>query len=148
MSSVIEDMLANRRLERVQPNGAHAHYVIRMAQQHLETARLLAQAADLSMAFTAAYDGARKVLSAVLSVEGLRVRPIGGAHRNTGIAAAVFVDDASLSEFDWMRQVRNATEYPDPSRPPATSQDLSEAIESAGTIVDACATYVAHTTSA
>lgn len=72
------------------------------------------------MAFTAAYDGARRAFAAVLAIEGLRVRPVGGAHRNTRMAAAAFVDDESLEEFDWMRQVRNATEYPDDDRPTAT----------------------------
>lgn len=98
------------------------------------------------MAFTAAYDGARKALAAVLAIEGLRVRPLGGAHRNTGIAAAVFVMDSALDEFDWMRQVRNATEYPDLDRPTATAQDVTEAIAAAGAIVAACVAYMRRQT--
>lgn len=94
------------------------------------------------MAFTAAYDRARKALVAVLAAEGFRVRPVDGAHRNTGIAAAGFVNDNSLGEFEWMRQVRNATEYPDDDRPTATNQDVAEAIAAAVRIVDVCAEYV------
>ncbi|WP_346036105.1 hypothetical protein, partial [Brevibacterium picturae] len=63
-------------------------------------------------------------------------------HRNTGIAAAGFVKDSALGEFEWMRQVRNATEYPDDDRPTATSQDVAEAIDAAIRIVDVCAEYV------
>lgn len=35
-----------------------------------------------------AYDAARKALAAVLAHHGLRARPVGGAHVNTGAAAA------------------------------------------------------------
>lgn len=111
MPQVIEQMLANRRVERVAVNLSHANIVIRMAEQHVQTAGVLAETDDQAMAFTAAYDAARKALTAVLAREGLRVRPVGGAHRNTGVAAAAFVADDSLGEFDWMRQVRNSTEY-------------------------------------
>lgn len=146
MGDVIADMLANRRLEKVTVNRAHAVSVIDMAERHVRTAMVLARTDDHAMAFTAAYDGARKALAAVLAVEGLRVRPVGGAHRNAGMAAAVFVDDGSLHEFDWMRQVRNATEYPDVGRPTATQQDVAEAIMAASAIVEACAGHVYHET--
>ncbi|OMH23028.1 hypothetical protein BKD30_14220 [Tersicoccus phoenicis] len=142
MADVIEQMVANRRLDRVAVNRDHALSVIGMAELHVRTATVLANTDDHAMAFTAAYDGARKALAAVLAIEGLRVRPVGGAHRNTGVAAAAFVDDESLEEFDWMRQVRNATEYPDDDRPTATKQDVAEAIEAASAIVEACAGYV------
>lgn len=146
MSDVVEQMVANRRLERVDPNIEHARAVVQTAERHLSTARMLAETDDQGMAFTAVYDGARKALTAVLAIEGLRVRPVGGAHRNTGTAAAVFVDDPSLDEFDWMRQVRNATEYPDLDRPTATAQDVAEAIGAAGAIVAACAAHVRRRT--
>ncbi|WP_374928979.1 HEPN domain-containing protein [Kytococcus sedentarius] len=142
MPDVIASMLANRRLEQVQPNPDHALSVLDMARRHVRTAEMLADTADVEMAFTAAYDGARKALTAVLALEGLRVRPVGGAHRNTGIAAAQFVTDEALGEFDWMRQVRNATEYPDDTRPPASRADVREGIGAAGAIVDACAAHV------
>lgn len=35
-----------------------------------------------------AYDAARKALAAVLAHHGLRARPVGGVHVNTGAAAA------------------------------------------------------------
>lgn len=142
MPDAIEEMLANGRLERVAVNRDHALSVIDMAERHIRTATVLATTDDHAMAFTAAYDGARKALAAVLAMEGLRVRPVGGAHRNTGVAAAAFVADDALAEFDWMRQVRNATEYPDDIRPVATPADVAEAIDAAAAIVDACARFV------
>lgn len=138
MSDVIARMLANRRLERVAVNRDYAVTVIEMAKQHVRTAEALAGSDDQAMAFTAAYDVARKALVAVLATKGLRVRPVGGAHRNTGVAAAEFIEDAALEEFEWMRQVRNATEYPSDDQPTATLQDVREAISAASAIVTAC----------
>lgn len=138
MSDVIARMLASRRLERVAVNRDYAVKVIEMAKQHVRTAEALAGSDDQAIAFTAAYDAARKALVAVLATKGLRVRPVGGAHRNTGVAAAEFIEDAALEEFEWMRQVRNATEYPSDDQPTATLQDVREAISAASAIVTAC----------
>lgn len=142
MSELIRRMVASRKLEQVTPNRDHARSVLAVAERHVHTATLLARTEDQAMAFSAAYDGARKALSAVLSAEGLRARPVGGAHRNTGVAAAEFVKDASLREFEWMRQVRNSTECPHPTRPTATNEDVHEAISAAQAIVEACADQV------
>ena len=131
-------MLANRRLERVAVNRDYAVTVIEMAKQHVRTAEALAGSDDQAMAFTAAYDAARKALVAVLATKGLRVRPVGGAHRNTGVAAAEFIEDAALEELEWMRQVRNATEYPSDDQPTATLQDVREAISAVSAIVTPC----------
>lgn len=138
---VIGEMLQRRRLERVAVNPEHARRVLHAAEQHVRTAQVIAATDDQAMAFTAAYDGARKALAAVLAMHGLRVRAVGGAHRNTAVAAAAFVADDALEEFDWMRQVRNSTEYPDDERPAATPQDVVEAIDAAGAIVEACARH-------
>lgn len=138
----ITQLVRSRRLERVAANPAHAERVIQAAEQHVRTARVIAGTDDHAMAFTAAYDGARKALAAVLASHGLRVRAMGGAHRNTAVAAAAYVTDDALDEFEWMRQVRNSTEYPDDERPTATRQDVVEGIDAAGAIVAACAAHV------
>ncbi len=140
----IARMLASRRLERVAVNLDHARAVIVTAQRHLVTAEALAGTDDVAMAFTAAYDGTRKALAAVLAVHGLRVRAVGGAHRNTGLAAGALMPDAEneIAEFDWMRQIRNSTEYPEDARPEATRDDVREAIAAGREIVEACALVV------
>jgi len=140
----IQRMLSDRRLDRVEANPDHARAVVTMAEQHLRTAAILIGTEDIAMAFTAAYDGARKALTAVLAVEGLRVRPVGGAHRNTGMAVALLLPGGAegIAEFEWMRQVRNSTEYPDGKHPAATRQDVGEAISAGDTIVQLCTTYV------
>jgi uncharacterized protein (UPF0332 family) len=136
----VDRMLAARQLERVVVNVGHANAVIVTAQRHLETAKLLADTADVAMAFTAVYDGTRKALSAVLAIYGLRVRPVGGAHRNAGLAATALMPTAAevIAQFDWMRQVRNSTEYPQDARPEATREDVREAIEAGSAIVAVC----------
>lgn len=145
MPDEIGRMLASRRLEKVAANAGHAMSVLATAQRHLETARILADTDDVAMAFTAVYDGTRKALAAVLAVHGLRVRPVGGAHRNTGLAAAVLMPQASavISDFDWMRQIRNSTEYPEDARPEATRDDVREAIAAGDAIIAACAVAIA-----
>lgn len=142
MSDRLDSMLTARQIERVAVNLEHAHAVIDTAEQHLRTAAILADTEDTAMAFTAAYDAARKALAAVLSSEGLRVRPVGGAQRNTGLAAAILLRDDALAEFEWMRQVRNATEYPDEGKRSATRADGQEALEAATRIVEVCAQFV------
>lgn len=138
----IQEMLAMRQLEEIGPNPNHALTVIATAQTHIKTAQLLATTGDTGMAFTATYDAARKALVAVLTIEGLRIRAVRGAHRNTGIAAQCFLDSPALVDFEWMRQVRNSTEYPSESRPTADAQDVAEAFEVAQQIVRECASYV------
>lgn len=140
----IARMLASRRLEKVAANADHATSVLATAQRHLETARILADTDDVAMAFTAVYDGTRKALAAVLAVHGLRVRPVGGAQRNTGLAAAALMPQASavISDFDWMRQIRNSTEYPEDARPEATRDDVREAISVGEAIIAACAAAI------
>ncbi|WP_125107934.1 HEPN domain-containing protein [Gulosibacter massiliensis] len=142
----IGSLVKSGKLERVPVNLPHAERLIATAQTHLGTARLLAGTDDAAMAFTAAYDGVRKALVAVLACEGLRVRAMGGAHRITGRAVQLLMPQhaETLAAFDWMRQVRNSTEYPDDKRPVATRQDVAEAISDGEAIVSVCAEYVAE----
>lgn len=43
---------------------------------------------------------------------------------------------STLREFDWMRQKRNDTEYPDPDKPTATANDVTDGIAAAQRIVE------------
>ena len=42
----------------------------------------------------------------------------------------------TLREFDWMRQKRNGTRYPDPDKPTATANDVTDGIAAAQRIVE------------
>ncbi len=42
----------------------------------------------------------------------------------------------TLREFDWMRQKRNDTQYPDPDKPTATPNEVTDGIAAAQRIVE------------
>ena len=113
-----------------------------MVERHVRTATVLTNTDDQAMAFTAEHEGSWNALAAVFAVEPLRVRPVSGAHRNAGVAVTLIIDDVSLEEFDWKRQVRNATDHPDADRPTATKQDIYETTDVAVTLIEACLVYV------
>jgi HEPN domain-containing protein len=88
---------------------------------HLSSARILATTEDAAAAFVTAYDAARKSLSAMLAVQGLRARGGDGGHRVLSelMQAQLPRHRRILREFDWMRHKRNDTQYPDPDKPTA-----------------------------
>lgn len=141
------DYLIQRgQIERVEPNPDHARAVLEEARRHLASARLLATTDDAAAAFTTAYDAARKALSAMLACQGLRAKGGDGGHRVLGELMQAQLPDQKklLREFDWMRQTRNDTEYRDPGRPAATSQDVADAIPAAERIVELGERFVAQ----
>jgi hypothetical protein len=79
-----DSSLAGGQIERVEPNPAHARTILAQARMHLSSARILAGTEDTAAAFVTAYDAARKSLSAMLAVQGLRARGGDGGHRVLG----------------------------------------------------------------
>src|SRR3546814_11895845 len=69
---------------------------------------------DLELAFAAAYDAARKSLTAVLAIQGLRPTSAGGHLSVYYSSLAQFEPPMGrkIKPFDWMRRTRNDTEYP------------------------------------
>ncbi len=96
------------------------------------------------MAFIAAYDAARKSLSAILAAQGLRAS--GGTGGHLVLLDAVrpqFPDHRrELQRFDWLRTTRNQSQYPDFDTPPVTAQDVSSAIPAAEAIVELARAYL------
>jgi len=140
----IDYLLSQERIERVEPNQAASEGLLEQAQLHIASARTLSNTPDLAMAFIAAYDGARKALAAVLLAQGLRGRGGDGGH-------AVLLDVVrpqfpnhrrALQRFDWLRTLRNSTEYPDPDTPPITAQDVQDAIVAASVIHELARAFV------
>jgi hypothetical protein len=74
-------LLDRGQIERIEPNPAHASTILAQARMHLSSARILATTEDAAAAFVTAYDAARKSLSAMLAVQGLRARGGDGGHR-------------------------------------------------------------------
>jgi hypothetical protein len=65
--------------------------------------------------------------------QGLRARGGDGRHRVLSelMQAQLPRHRRTLREFDWMRQKRNDTPYPDPDKPTATANDVSDGIAAA-----------------
>jgi len=131
-------LLDRGQIERVEANPAHAGTILAQARMHLSSARILAATEDAAAAFVTAYDAARKSLSAMLTVQGLRARGGDGGHRVLSelMQAQLPQHRRTLREFDWMRQKRNDTQYPDPAKPRATANDVTDGIAAAQRIVE------------
>lgn len=127
--ATIDELLARRHLERVPANDEHAGRLLEQARRHVVSARALCYA-DPELAFTAAYDAARKALTALLAVQGLRPTSAGG-HLCVYQASLAQFDPPlgrKIKPFDWMRRTRNDTEYPRAESPEPHRDDVNEAV--------------------
>ena len=138
-------LLGNHRLEHIQASVDAARGLVQQAALHLQSARTLAETSDHSMAFIAAYDAARKSLTAILAAQGLRAS--GGTGGHLVLLDAVrpqFPDHRrELQRFDWLRTTRNQAQYPDFDTPGVTAEDVASAIPAAESIVQLAGAYLA-----
>ena len=72
------------------------------------------------------------------AVQGLRTRGGDGGHRVLSelMQAQLPQHKRTVREFDWMRQKRNDTQYPDPGKPATTANDVTDGIAAAQRIVE------------
>lgn len=133
----VDRMLAIGELERVPANREHAGHLLGLASTHVHSATRLSDD-DPELAFAAAYDAARKALTAALAVQGLRPTTRGRhvAVRDAALAQFSPSFAALIKRFDWMRRTRNDSEYPDLDSPGIFPEDVAEAIDYATEIVD------------
>ena len=139
----IDQLIQQGRLTRVAADRALAESHLTQARTHLAAAVTLRDL-DPAGAFTLAYDAARLALAALLVNQGLRPRGE-GAHAVLLQAAIAQLEpprQAEIREFDWMRRLRNDTQYPDTDRLSASADDVDQAIPSAQAIVDRIAQLV------
>ncbi|MHA6694021.1 HEPN domain-containing protein [Homoserinimonas sp. A520] len=133
----IDELLARQSLDRVTASRELADAMLGQAELHLDSARLLSTT-DAPGSFQLAYDAARKSLAAILANQGLRAKGA-GAHATLYQAARAQLHPPlgpAIDSFDWMRRLRNATEYPDLDKPIANLADVEEAIPAAQKIVE------------
>lgn len=133
----VDDLLTNRRLERATANPEHARRILTQARRHVSSASALRES-DLELAFSAAYDAARKALTALLAAQGLRPTSAGGHVAVYQSALAQFHSPMgrTIKPFDWMRRTRNDTEYPSADTPTIEAEDLDEAVLAATAILE------------
>ncbi|TFD44831.1 HEPN domain-containing protein [Cryobacterium frigoriphilum] len=133
----IDHLLKQGRLTRVSANRELAERHLTQAGVHLRAAAMLRDL-DPAGAFTLTYDAARLALAALLVNQGLKARGE-GAHAvllEVAIAQLEPPRQREIREFDWMRRLRNETQYPDVDRPSASVDDVDQAIPAARAIVD------------
>lgn len=133
----VNELLAKKHLERVSANIEHAEKLIAQARLHVASSATLRDS-DLSLAFTGAYDAARKALTAILAVQGLRPTSAGGhlAVYHSSLAQFEPPMGKTIKPFDWMRRTRNETEYPDADSSGVHIDDVEEAIVIARDIIE------------
>lgn len=132
----IDHLLKQGRLTRVAANRDLAERHLAQADVHLRAEAMLRDL-DPAGAFTLTYDAARLSLAALLVTQGLKSRGE-GAHAvllEVAIAQMEPPRQTEIREFDWMRRLRNETQYPDVDRPSASVDDVDQAIPAARAIV-------------
>ena len=141
--TTVDYLVGEGKLDRVEPDHAHARAFVAEARRHLESARTLV-GTDTPLAFIAAYDAARKSLAAILADQGLRSRGGDGGH-------AVLLDAVrpqfpserdTLKRFTWLRTTRNSTEYREPDQPVVTPLEVEDGIVASAAIVDLADRYL------
>lgn len=139
----VDQLINEHRLERVSANRELAEQLLDQAEAHLGSAQILVPT-DPSGAFQLTYDAARKSLAAILANQGLRTKGI-GAHATLLDATRAQLHPPLgpvLEPFDWMRRLRNTTEYPDAESPVANADDVYEAVPSAAKIIETARTVL------
>lgn len=110
MSSDVEALLRDGRIEKVEADPSAARAKLGEAERHLDSAAQIA-ADDPAGAYSLLYDAARKAIDAHMLASGYRVSKSRlGAHEATArYASSVLGEDAR--HFDRMRRNRNRSEY-------------------------------------
>lgn len=141
----IDQLIDQGRLTRVTANRQLADRYLDQARAHLAAAAAVTDL-DASGAFTLTYDAARLSLAALLINQGLRPRGE-GAHAvllQTVLAQLEPPRQAEFRQFDWMRRLRNDTQYPEADRPTAVADDVTQAIPAAHDILERTAVLLDH----
>ena len=134
--SDLDDLVARRLIEPVVPEApARVAAELEMARRHLESVLLLRDV-DPELAFSGAYDAARKALAAHMRARGYRATGGPGKHAKTHAYGKVVLAgqdlEPVLAHLETMRQLRHGSEY-DVAQ--VTPGDVDEALRAAEAIV-------------
>ncbi|MHA7176203.1 hypothetical protein ACX80D_06065 [Arthrobacter sp. Sr24] len=125
--TAIDAMLLDGDLSTVVPNREWAVTLIDLAEEHIRAADAILNLSGLT-AFQTYYDAVHKIFDAILVNQGLWGTGKGGHIALQRAATAQLVPPLGdlIDDFHWMRQLRNAGDYPVPEKKLA---DLSDALE-------------------
>ena len=115
-------LIQKRDLEMVEPNLHGALRLFDQSSAHLRSASQLIDG-DAGGSFQLSYDAARKSMTAILLIQGLRHTSQGGHLAVEHAMTAQFPEIVDFAALRWMRPLRNQTEYPTPNRPTASYED-------------------------
>ena len=135
-AAVVERLLQDRRLERVQGAQANGSPWLERAKRTIAAARAIEQA-NPDSAFVLAYDAARQACTALLAEQGLRPTTTGGHYAVEETVRAQF--GPVLRPFGALRRRRNELEYPIDPVDEASAAEATEGIRSATELIDAAA---------
>lgn len=130
----LADLIKERRIETVARDPQQVALLREQAKAHLASSRMIGHT-DVAGAFSLAYDAIRKELTALLLDHGFRAKSA-GSHAATGQAASRLLKGFDVVGFEWLRLVRNATEYGSEKRPGASMQDVEEAWQFAAELAE------------
>jgi hypothetical protein len=133
---VIERLLEERRLERVQGANADGLPWLDRSRRTITAARAIEQASPDS-AFVLAYDAARQACTALLAHQGLRPTTSGGHYAVEESVRAQF--GTVLRPFGPLRRRRNELEYPMDPADAASPAEAAAGIMTAAELIDAAA---------
>lgn len=121
-------------LEMVEANLEGALRLFDQSGAHLRSASQILDG-DPGGSFQLSYDAARKSLTAILLIQGLRHTSQGGHIAVEQAITGRFPEVDDFGAIRWMRPLRNQTEYPTPNRPTASKSDAFEGLAAATLIV-------------
>lgn len=129
MNEALEALILSEQLERVLIGKPEAIRELTAALKHLDSANKI-YLNDPAGAFQLAYDAARKCLQGLLALEGLRVRnpPRGNHYTFVLVGKSGMVDVEVWRPLNWMRELRNQTEYLEVDNLPASLEDAQQAL--------------------
>lgn len=133
-------LLAEGAFEEITPDTALARAILDQAAQAIAAAHDH-RGTFPSSAFTTAYDAARLSVNALLEHQGLRIKPNKG-HLTARDVVAHQLDATLAREFDGIRRMRHATEYPTPSSNAITPSDVDDALAVASKLHGATAQLI------
>jgi hypothetical protein len=135
-AAVVERLLEERRLERVQGPNADGSTWLARARRTIIAARTVEQTSPDS-AFVLAYDAARQACTCLLAQQGLRPTTSGGHYAVEESVRAQF--GTVLRPFGALRRRRNELEYPSDPADEATATEATAGIQAAADLVEAAA---------
>ncbi len=129
-SERIQELLKAGELEVVEPSADVSRRLLADAEQHVESARTISGAGDLTGAYLLAYDALRKTAASLLAAQGLRATSRGGHIAVQDAVIAQFGDGARVfRSFSRLRRNRNRFEYPGDAASEPTADDVDDSLK-------------------